>query len=112
MNDKEEKIMTFPAVSFLYGLAPKKSFGVTWPVGTEVIVMCHEEDRDCVQKAVEQMGYKIASFQQPTPGCPAIRKWEYQIMKKPKPVIWKPREWEGEKLYWMKRELAEKGIEL
>lgn len=103
--------MTFPAVSFLYGPAPKKSFEVTWPVGTEVIVMCHEEDRDRAQKVVERMGYKIASFQQLTSGCTDIRKGECQIMKKPEPFIW-IRDWDGEKLYRMIRELTEKGIEL
>ena len=110
MTDKNEKIMN-PCVDFLYGTTPKEEFGITWPKGTEVIIICRDEDKDNAMRDAELKGYKVSSVLGPEVGFP-IRLGEYLMMTKPKPVVWKPREWEGEKIFRLREELKDKGIEL
>ena len=90
----------------------KECYGIKWPQGTEVIVICHDEDREQVAQDVEKRGYKIALFMSPDPGFMPIGKGQYIMRQKPEPVRWNPREWEGERIWRMRQELLEKGIEL
>lgn len=64
---------------------------IIYPKGTDVIVYCHDEDRENVTKEIEKTGCKIAAFcELPEYLKTFVGKGKYIYMKK-RPHYWNPR---------------------
>ena len=64
----------------------------SWPHGTEVVVMCYEDELEGVTEKVESIGYKVVSHVEPNNfQSNFLPHGQFLMMKKPESIHWIPR---------------------